>query len=97
LTTTHPVGIDAPDSSTSLSQENHLYVRLGTGNPCQSPESAEIVEPKLAIPERVGSEVIVGGCDVTEVVGDHKCVVAAPLVLVVLAVTKLPASSGVWV
>jgi hypothetical protein len=56
-----------------------------------------MVEPKLAVPDSVGSEVAVGGWLVTEVETDQISVLSSSVVLVVLAVTKLPASSATWV
>ena len=61
------------------------------------PGSAKMVEPKLAVPDSVGSEVAVGGWLVTEVETDQISVLSSSVVLVVLAVTKLPASSATWV
>jgi hypothetical protein len=55
-----------------------------------------MVEPKLAVPDSVGSEVAVGGWLVTNVVTDQMSVVSESVVLVVLAVTKLPASASTW-
>jgi hypothetical protein len=53
-----------------------------------------MVEPSRAVPERVGSEITVGGWLVTEVEMDQTDVVAISLVLVVRTVRNLPASAG---
>ena len=52
-----------------------------------------IVEPKMAVPERVGSEVSASGSVVTEEATDHRFVVPALFVFVVRAVMNLPASA----
>jgi hypothetical protein len=52
-----------------------------------------IVEPKLAVPESVGSEITLGGIPVTEVLADQRFAVPALLLFVVRAVTNLPASA----
>ena len=56
-----------------------------------------MVEPSRADPERVGSEVSVGGWLVTEVATDQTDVVPSSLVLVVRTVRNLPASAATWV
>ena len=53
-----------------------------------------MVEPQLAVPETVGSDISVGGWLVTEVEMDQTDVVPSSLVLVVRIVKNLPASAG---
>ena len=52
-----------------------------------------IVEPKLAVPESVGSDESANGSFVAEVATDQWFVIPIELVFVVLAVIKLPASA----
>ena len=61
------------------------------------PEFTERVELKALDPEITGAAVRVGGCVVAVVATDKRLVDPMLLVRVVLAVTNLPASSGVWV
>ena len=51
------------------------------------------MDPKLAVPESVGSEVSAGGSFVAEVATDQRSTVPALLIFVVRAVTNLPASA----
>ena len=52
-----------------------------------------IVDPKLAVPESVGSEVSARGSFVAEVATDQRFVVPTELIFVVRAVMNLPASA----
>jgi hypothetical protein len=61
------------------------------------PEFTERVEPMALDPEIVGAAVKVGGCVVAVVATEKRLVDPMLLVLVVLAVTNLPASAEVWV
>ena len=61
------------------------------------PELVVRVEPKALDPEITGAVVRVGGWVVAVVATDKRLAGPMLLVLVVLAVTNLPASSGVWV
>jgi hypothetical protein len=61
------------------------------------PEFTERVEPMALAPEIVGAAVKVGGCVVAVVATEKRLVDPMLLVLVVLAVTNLPASAEVWV
>jgi hypothetical protein len=54
-----------------------------------------IVEPKLAAPERVGSEITLGGFTVTEGLADQRLAVPKELFFVVRAVMNLPTSTDV--
>jgi hypothetical protein len=56
-----------------------------------------MVEPKLAVPDNVGSMIAVGGWLVTKVETDQIFVLPDTFVLVVRAVRKCPASSATWV
>jgi hypothetical protein len=80
-----------------LSQTNHWYVNPGAGNPCQLPLLTARLEPKTALPEITGAETE----SASELEGtdeaDQRLVDPMVFVLVVLAVTNFPASSGVWV
>ena len=53
-----------------------------------------ITESLVAVPERLGSEVFVGGWPVALVAAAHRFVVPIELVLEVLAVRNLPASAA---
>jgi hypothetical protein len=52
------------------------------------------VEPKLAVPDKMGSEVTVGVWLVGKVATDQMFVVPDALILVVRTVKKLPASAA---
>ena len=52
-----------------------------------------IVEPRLAVPERAGSEISVAGRLVTEVATDQTDAVPSSFTLVVRTVRNLPASA----
>lgn len=56
-----------------------------------------MVEPRIAAPERVGSEVSVGGWLVTALETDHTDADSRLLALVVCTVMNLPASEELWV
>jgi hypothetical protein len=72
-----------------------LLVRVGIENPCQVPRLRAKLAPKLLDPEIDGADKGIGACIDSEVTADQYAVLPCELVLAVLTVIYLPASSAV--
>ena len=92
-----PDGSEAPGLAIELSHEYHLFDKDGVENPCQVPWSRDKLAPKLVDPDIAGADKDVGVCIDWAVTADQIEVLPCELVLVVLMVMNLPASSDVWV
>jgi hypothetical protein len=80
-----------PASITSPSQEYHLKLRVGSGDP-HDPGSTVKVEPSLASPEIVGSSKTIGNAEITPVEGDQTLYSPAGFVPVIFTTMNLPES-----